>query len=95
MVKSRTAVLFPNKIPSLPTLPRSSVLRNRPDILAGENKIRSQVSHLNAALLNLYPSIGIDLTGVGMSGDLSKPFTQWKLQGGQFWTFHCGVQKKA
>ena len=70
------------KLPSFPTLPRSSVLRNRPDILAGENKIRSQVSHLNATLLNLYPSIGIDLTGVGMSGDLSKPFTQWKLQGG-------------
>ena len=64
------------------SFPHSSVLRNRPDILAGENKIRALVSQLNATLLNLYPSIGIDLTGVGMSGDLSKPFTQWKLQGG-------------
>jgi outer membrane protein TolC len=69
-------------LPSFPSFPHSSVLRDRPDILAGENKIRALVSHLNASSLDLYPSIGIDLTGVGMSGDLSKPFAQWKLQGG-------------
>ena len=74
--------LSKGKLPPVPSFPHSSVLRNRPDILAGENKIRALVSHLNASSLDLYPSIGIDLTGVGMSGDLSKPFTQWKLQGG-------------
>ena len=74
--------LSKDKFPPSPSFPHSSVLRNRPDILAGENKIRSLASHLNATSLDLYPSIGIDLTGVGMSGDLSKPFTQWKLQGG-------------
>ncbi len=74
--------LSSGKLPSFPTFPHASVLRNRPDILAGENKIRALASHLNASSLDLYPSIGIDLTGVGMSGDLSKPFTQWKLQGG-------------
>jgi outer membrane protein TolC len=74
--------LSKGKLPPVPSFPHSSVLRNRPDILAGENKIRALVSHLNASSLDLYPSIGIDLTGVGMSGDLSKPFAQWKLQGG-------------
>jgi outer membrane protein TolC len=74
--------LSKGKFPPSPSFPHSSVLRNRPDILAGENKIRSLASHLNATSLDLYPSIGIDLTGVGMSGDLSRPFTQWKLQGG-------------
>lgn len=74
--------LSKGKFPQFSTLPHSSVLRNRPDILAGENRMRAQISRFDAASLNLYPSIGIDLTGVGMSGDLSSPFTQWKLNGG-------------
>ena len=86
--------LSKGKLPPVPSFPHASVLRNRPDILAGENKIRALASHLNVSSLDLYPSIGIDLTGVGMSGDLSKPFTQWKLQGGPILDIPLWIPKR-
>ena len=38
--------------------------------------------HTFASKLDLYPSLQIRLSGIGMSGDLSNPFKQWKIAGG-------------
>ena len=69
-------------LPSLPSLLPSSLLQGRPDILAGQLKIYAQAHRINASRLNLYPSLNLNLSGIGMSGDLSDGFEQWKFSGG-------------
>jgi len=82
-----TEVLVPrglsnSSFPKLPTINNSSALKNRPDVHAGENKLHAQIKRHKASLLDLYPSLGLNLSGIGMSGDLSDPFREWKVQGG-------------
>jgi len=69
-------------LPSLPSLLPSRLLQGRPDILAGQLKIYAQAHRINASRLNLYPSLNLNLSGIGMSGDLSDGFEQWKFSGG-------------
>ena len=69
-------------LPSLPSLLPSSLLQGRPDILAGQLKIYAQAHRINASRLNLYPSLNLNLSAIGMSGDLSDGFEQWKFSGG-------------
>jgi len=42
----------------------------------------AQIKRHQGSILNLYPSLGLNLSSIGMSGDLSSPFQQWKVQGG-------------
>ena len=82
-----TEVLVPHGLsnssfPKIPVMDNSSVLKNRPDVHAGENKLHAQIKRHKASLLDLYPSLGLNLSGVGMSGDLSDPFREWIVQGG-------------
>jgi outer membrane protein TolC len=58
------------------------LLQGRPDILAGQLKIYAQAHRINASRLNLYPSLNLNLSGIGMSSDLSDGFEQWKFSGG-------------
>ena len=69
-------------LPSLPSLLPSRLLQGRPDILAGQLKVYAQAHRINASRLNLYPSLNLNLSGIGMSGDLSDGFEQWKFSGG-------------
>lgn len=69
-------------LPSLPSLLPTRLLQGRPDILAGQLKIYAQAHRINASRLNLYPSLNLNLSGIGMSGDLSDGFEQWKFSGG-------------
>ena len=69
-------------LPNLPSLLPSRLLRGRPDIMAGQLRIYAHAHRVNASRLNLYPSLNLNLSGIGMSGDLSGGFEQWKFSGG-------------
>ena len=69
-------------LPNLPSLLPSSLLRGRPDILASQLTIYAHAHRVNASRLNLYPSLSLNLSGIGMSGNLSDGFEQWKFSGG-------------
>ncbi len=75
--------IFSNEpIPDLPKKLPSIALRGRPDILASYARLMAQSQRAKASILNLYPSLNLNFTGIGMTGDLSKPFDQWRLNGG-------------
>ena len=74
--------LTKKSIPDLPIIQDASFLKNRPDVLASQNHLLAQIKRHQGSILNLYPSLGLNLSSIGMSGDLSSPFQQWKVQGG-------------
>ncbi len=76
--------LSESAFPLVPDILPAEALRERPDVLAGEAEVLAQFHHAQASVLDLYPSLGIKLSGVGMTGDLSKPFSQWIAHGGPF-----------
>ena len=69
-------------LPNLPSLVPSRLLRGRPDIIAGQLMIYAHAHRVNASQLNLYPSLNLNLSGIGMSSALSDGFEQWKFSGG-------------
>ena len=76
-------VLFSKEpIPESPRKLPSTALKGRPDIMEMQSKLIAQIHRAKASHLNLYPSLSLNLNAVGMTGDLSSPFNQWKLSGG-------------
>lgn len=83
-ISSEITLLSEQKIPTLPKVIPSWVLRNRPDLQAAESRLVSHFHLEKSAVLNLYPSFGLNLSGTGMSNSISKPFKLWSAQLGPF-----------
>lgn len=79
---SNTVLFSQEPIPLPPARLPSHALKNRPDILEAQARFIGQSQLAKASMLNLYPSINLNLTGLAMTSDLSKPFEQWKVSGG-------------
>ena len=79
-ISSEITLLSEQKIPTLPKVIPSWVLRNRPDLQAAESRLVSHFHLEKSAVLNLYPSFGLNLSGTGMSNSISKPFKLWSAQ---------------
>lgn len=79
---SNTVQFSEEPIPHSPHNLPSNALKNRPDILEAQARFIAQFQHAKGSSLNLYPSINLNLSSITMSGDLSKPFEQWKVSGG-------------
>ena len=83
-ISSEIPLLTKQEIPSLPTTLPSWVLRNRPDFQAAEFRLVSHFHIEKGTQLDLYPSIGLNLSGGGMSNSLSEPFALWEAKLGPF-----------
>lgn len=66
------------KIPRLPKVFPTIALRERPDLLAKEAKIKESLYLEKSKKYDLYPSLSFQTSGISLSNDLSQPFEQWK-----------------
>ena len=53
-------------------------LRERPDLLAKEAKIKENLYIGKSKMYDLYPSLSFQTSGISLGNDLSQPFEQWK-----------------
>ena len=66
------------EIPRLPEVFPTIALRERPDLLAKEAKIKENLYLGKSKRYDLYPSLSFQTSGISLGNDLSQPFEQWK-----------------
>lgn len=64
-------------LPPLPTRAAGEVLRQRPDLLAAEARVRSAFQVEESSRLALLPSISLDAGAAGATSSLTSRFTAW------------------
>jgi outer membrane protein TolC len=70
--------------PIFPSILPTVALSQRPDIRAAESRLRSSLFLEKSSQLNLFPSLGLKLSGISMSSSLSNPWKSWEAQAGPF-----------
>jgi len=79
---SNIGFISEDEIYPLPAVFPTKYIEQRPDVMETKARLMAQDFHTFASKLDLYPSLQLRLSGIGMSGDLSNPFKQWKIAGG-------------
>ena len=79
---SNIGFISEDEIYPLPAVFPTKYIEQRPDVMEIKARLMAHDFHTFASKLDLYPSLQIRLSGIGMSGDLSNPFKQWKVAGG-------------
>ena len=70
------------KLPQLPNVFPTVALRERPDLLAKEAKLRENLYLEKSKKYDLYPSLSFQASGLSLGTNLSEPFKQWKASMG-------------
>ncbi len=79
---SNVGFISEEQIYPLPAVLPTKYIEQRPDVMEIKARLTAHDFHTFASKLDLYPSLQLRLSGIGMSGDLSNPFKQWKIAGG-------------
>ena len=82
------------KLPKLPTIFPTEALKQRPDLKAKEAKLRESIYVEKSSEYDLYPSLGLQMSGISMSSNISEPFEQWKASFGPVLQFPIWSPKK-
>ena len=80
--------------PILPKIFPTNALKKRPDVKAKEVKLRENLLLEKNSKYELYPSLALQMSGISMGADLSKPFSQWKASFGPVFNFPIWSPKK-